>query len=230
VIANTDVARNNLRVSYPDRVDDILTVMNGVDDDPLPPSRRGGRFVIAHAGTVYLDRDPRGLFQASARVIRELSLTPADFGLSFIGDLFAVGGFPVLEVAAQEGITDYVETGPSRPHAQAMEFMADATMLITMSGSNMAAIPAKTFECARFEAWLLALSAPGSATDILLQGSGADVAAPSDVDGIAAAIRTRYLQHRDGIIPLRLADDDRLSRQGQARILLNAIEARISRG
>jgi hypothetical protein len=226
VVANTDHATRALRQIYPTRAQNIITVMNGADEDPLPPSRHGGRFVIAHAGTIYLDRDPRALFQAAARVIRELQLTPDQFGLEFIGAVGAVGGFPLHEVVQQEGLEAYVDIGPARSFAQAMEFMANATMLLTMSGNNMAAIPAKTFECVRFEAWVLSLSAPGSATAMLLDGSGADVVAPDDMDAIATAIRTRYLEHVQGVVPPRIGDDPRFSRRGQAEKLLTAIAER----
>jgi hypothetical protein len=232
VVANTELARRTLQTVYPSRRDDIITVMNGSDDDPLPPSRRGGKFVIGHAGTVYLDRDPRPLFHAAACVVRELGLTPDQFGLEFIGELEAVGGFPILDVAQQEGIANYVQTGPPRPYAQAMEFMANATMLVSMSGSNAAAIPAKTFECIRFDAWLLALSAPGSATELLLRGTSADVVDPKDANRIAQVIRERYLQYASGVLPVRIGgdggDNDHFSRRCQANVLLDAIQTRIA--
>lgn len=227
VIANTELARRQLAATYPGRASDIITVTNGADEDPLPPQRVGGRFTIAHAGTLYLDRDPRALFVAAGRVIRELGLTPDDFGLSFIGELEAVGGFPIEEVARQEGISEFVETGPLLPHTEALAFMAQATMLVTMSGMSMAAVPAKTFECIRFPAWVLALSAPGSATELLLRGTEADVVAPSDVDGIAAVIRTRYLAHRDGAVPAPVGSHPRFTRRFQADILFDALEARL---
>lgn len=227
IVANTEVARRQLSASYPARADDILTVTNGADDEPLPPQRHGGRFVIAHAGTLYLDRDPRALFQAAAQVIRKRELTPDDLTLEFIGDLEAVGGFPIEEVARAEGIMDYVRIGPSRPHSEAMAFMADATMLVTMSGSNMAAIPAKTFECVRFPAWVLALSAPESATALLLSGTDADVASPRDVASIAAIMDRRYLEHVAGVIPEAIGRDVRFSRAHQARILFDAVESRL---
>lgn len=224
VVANTEIARRQMAAAYPDRAADVITVTNGADEDSLPPQRRGGKFVVAHAGTLYLDRDPRGLFQAAAGVIRSLQLTPAEFGLAFIGELEAVGGFPIEEVARAEGIADYVETGPLRPYAEAMRFMADATMLVTMSGSNMAAIPAKTFECLRFPAWVLALSAPGSATEQLLEGTSADVAATGDVDRITRILRHRYEEHRRGVAPGAIADAQRFSRRYQAGLLLDALE------
>ncbi|MGI8510467.1 MAG: hypothetical protein ACR2MQ_14190 [Gemmatimonadaceae bacterium] len=228
VIANTELARRQLVATYPRRASDIITVTNGADEESLPPQRVGGRFVIAHAGTLYLDRDPRALFVAAGRVIREFGLTPGEFGLSFIGELEAVGGFPIHEVARQEGISEYVETGPPLPHAAALAFMSQATMLVTMSGTNMAAVPAKTFECIRFPAWVLALSAPGSATELLLEGTEADVVAPSDADGIAAAIRGRYLAHRGGAIPAPIGESQpRFSRRFQANVLFDALDARV---
>ncbi len=227
IVANTEVARRQLAATYPTREDDIIVVTNGSDEDELPVQRRGGRFVIAHVGTLYLDRDPRALFQAAAEVIRKHALTPDDISLEFIGELEAVGGFPIREVAEIEGISDYVKTGPSRPYRDALAFMADATMLVTMSGSNIAAIPAKTFECVRFPAWILALSEPGSATAMLLAGTGADVASSGDAVGIAAIIERRFKEHRAGVHPEPIGHHARFSRKHQADILFEALGARV---
>jgi len=229
IVVNTDVARAQMAATYPLRSRDIVTVTNGGDDELLPVVENRTRFVIAHAGTVYLDRDPRALFEAAASVIREHSLTPDDLTLEFIGELEAVGGFPIQEVARAEGIQDYVRVGPPRSHRDALEFMASATMLVTMSGSNMAAIPAKTFECVRFPAWVLAISAPGSATELLLEGTGGDVAAPGDAAAMAEIISRRYQEHRAGVVPEPIGSDVRFSRRHQAGILMDALEARVGK-
>ena len=227
VVANTELARRQMVERYPDRASDILTVMNGADDDPIPAPSRSCRFTIGHAGTVYLDRDPRALFAAAARLVQERSLTPDQFALSFMGDIEAVGSYPIDAVARELGIRDYVEFVPAGPHQAAMEFQAAATMLLVMSGTNMAAIPAKTFESGRFPAWLLALSARGSATAMLLEGTGADVAEPGDADTILCALRRRYDQFVAGERPKPIAADPRFSRREQARILFDAIEERV---
>ncbi|HEX6533143.1 MAG TPA: hypothetical protein VF041_01015 [Gemmatimonadaceae bacterium] len=230
VVANTEPAREALGRRYPSARERLIAVMNGSDDDPLPPSRRGGRFTIGYAGTIYDSRDPRNLFRAAARVIEALALTPADFGIDLIGAFDRPGELPVGELARREGIADYVTIGPARPHARAMEFLAQATMLVTFPGWNTITIPAKTFECVRFDAWLLSLSERGSATDLLLRGTAADVVPPDDVDGIAAVIRKRVEQHRRGVHATRIANDDRFSRRGQARILLDALARFLPRG
>jgi glycosyltransferase involved in cell wall biosynthesis len=224
VVANTELARRQLVERYPDRDRDILTVMNGADDDPLPTVPPGARFTVAHAGTVYLDRDPRALFVAAARLVRARGLTPREFALSFMGDIQAVGSYPVEKLAAELGVREHVEFVPAGSHAAALEFQAAATMLLVMSGTNMAAIPAKTFESGRFPAWLLALSAPGSATAMLLEGTAADVAAPDDADTIYEVLDRRYEEFARGVRPTPIASDDRFSRRAQARILFDAIE------
>jgi len=99
--------------------------------------------------------------------------------------------------------------------------------LVSLSPEADTSIPAKIFEYARFEAWLLALANPGSATARLLQGTGADVVPPHDVEAIAAAIRARYAAFASGARPGRLRLPERLSRRTQAHRLFDEIERRL---
>jgi hypothetical protein len=222
VVANTAPAHAALVALHPDASAKTITVMNGSDDDPLPPHRDSERFVIRYAGTIYLDRDPQTLFRAAAKVIASEQLEPAQFGIDILGRFADEHRVPLLGMAAQEGIASYVSVEPPRPHREALEFLAGATMLVIFLGSNMLALPAKVFEYVRFDSWLLALAEPGSAIAQVLEGTSADVVVPQ-IDEMAAAITRRYRQHRAGVRPQRVARDDRFSRGAQARILLDAI-------
>lgn len=224
VVANTAPARDALARAYPDANERIITVMNGSDDEPLPPQRRGGRFTIGYAGTVYDFGDPQSLFRAAACVIRELGLTPDDFGMDFIGNFDEGREEWLRDTARAEGVEDFISVGPARSHDGAMEFMSQATMLVTFPGWNRVAVPGKVFECVRFDAWLLALSDAGSATDLLLRGTDAAVVPRDDIDGIARVIGDRYRAHRRGEEATHIARDERFSRRLQARILLDALE------
>ena len=86
------------------------------------------------------------------------------------------------------------------------------------------AIPSKIFEYMPFDAWLLALAEPGSATHDILAGTGADVVAPDDVTGIADVLRTRIEQYRTEGPPRRPALVPECARAHQARILLDALD------
>jgi hypothetical protein len=222
IVANTEAAREALMAAYPDARHRLITAMNGSDEDPLPPSQPAPRFTVAYAGTIYLARHPRSLFRAAAQVIRELDLSPQTFGIEFLGG-DAPGPWSLLDMAAQEGIAAFVSAGPARPHREALEFLARATMLVTFPGWDSITVPAKIFECVRFDAWLLALADPGSATERLLRDTEADVVAPDDTAAVAAAIRRRYQEHRRGVCPVRAVADDRFSRHRQAQVLLDAI-------
>jgi hypothetical protein len=223
VVANTEPAREALVALHPDARAKIITVMNGSDDDPLPPHRDLGRFLIRYAGTIYLDRDPQLLFRAAARVIADLKLTPKQFGVDILGRFAAEDRLPLLGMAAQEGIADFVSVEPPRPHQAALEFLAGASMLVIFPGSNLLAIPAKVFEYIRFDSWLLAIAESRSGIGQMLSGTTADLVEPQ-LEAIAAAITIRYKDYVAGVRPVRVARDDRFSRAAQAQLLLDAID------
>jgi protein-tyrosine-phosphatase len=111
-----------------------------------------------------------------------------------------------------------------------MEFLADATVLLSLPQDSDMAIPSKIFEYMQFDAWILALAAPGSATELLLRHSGSDVVSPDDVQEIAGVLQSRYRQYRQGQRPSRLAQHSRYSRREQAKLLFDAIERCIDGG
>jgi hypothetical protein len=222
-VVNTQPAREAMRVVYPEIRAPIIAAMNGHDEEEVPRVARGRRFTLAYAGSIYLDRDPRLLFRAAARVVRELGLRPEDFGIEFIGNAESYGGVPVSEMARQEGLEGYVTVGPHRPRRAAMEFLAHASMLVSLPQDSDMAIPSKIYEYTLYDAWLLALAHRGSAVEMVLRGSGADVVSPDDVDGIAQVLRERYRQHAAGVRPEPLASGGRFSRREQAAVLFDAI-------
>jgi hypothetical protein len=104
-----------------------------------------------------------------------------------------------------------------------MEFLAHATMLVSLPLGDNLTIPAKIFEYLRFDAWVLALAEPTSATGLLLELTAADVVAPNDLDGIVAVLRKRYREHAAGVRATRVAAEGRFSRRAQAEVLLDAM-------
>ena len=224
VVANTQGHANALRARYPSARHRIIAVPNGCDDDPLPQTRRDQRFVLAYTGTIYLDRDPSPLFRAIAQVVRELGLTPDDLGLELMGNVTIFRDRWVPDLAAEAGIAEFVRIRPPGSRREAQELQAQATMLVLLPQDSDLAIPAKTFEYLRFEAWLLALTTSDSATAELLSGSPADVVSPDDVGEIARVIRKRYEAFRSGARPEAIGRDPRYSRRTQAEVLFTAVE------
>jgi glycosyltransferase involved in cell wall biosynthesis len=224
VVANTEAATAALRGLYPARAERMITVMNGSDEEPLPPATRDGRFVMAYAGNIYWDRDPRPLFRAVARVVRDLALTPAQFGVHFMGFVGEYDGVTLEQIAAEEGIGGYVRLTPPSPRADALRLLASASMLVSLPQDSVLALPSKIFEYSRFDAWLLALAEAESATATLLHGTSADVVDPADVEAIADAVRRRCLEHAAGVAPRAVDAEGRFGRARQAAILLDRLD------
>lgn len=224
VVLNTEAARREIAARYPSLAGRFTTVMNGADPIEIPAGvTPGRRFTLAYAGNIYVGRDPTTLFQAVARVVRELGLSPAEIGLEFMG-----GGeyarSAVLAAAAAAGITAFVTIVPRQPHREALAFLARAPMLVGLPQHADLAIPAKLFEYVQFDAWLLVLADANSATEVLLRGTRADVVRPTDVDGIAERVKCRYQQYCRGERPVAVNADGSFDRRRQAELLFDAIQ------
>ena len=221
---NTESACDALRDAYPEHAAKIHVVRNGSDDEPLPPPRRDGCFRIRFAGSIYMDRDPRMLFRAARRVITELGLTPAQFLIEFTGQANQYQGRPTIQLAADEEIADFVRIRGQVPRKRALEFLAGATVLLSLPQGTEFAIPAKIYEYVRMPAWLLTTASANSATAHLLHGTEADVVEPSDLDGMTRVLRHRYEQFTNGVQPLPVGRDGRFDRSVQVQAFLGLIE------
>lgn len=225
IVTNTTPAAQAMQQLYPASASRIITVMNGFDDEPLPPPRAEKRFLMAYAGAIYTNRNPRLIFRASARVIREFGLTPADFGIEFMGQVAELHGMPLEAIAQDEGVGDFVRLHPPAPRRVALEFLASAAVLISLPQDVETAIPSKVFDYMRHHAWLLALVETGTATELVLRGTDADVVAPNDLEGLTSLLRDRYLQFRKGLRPTPIAARAaQLSRRAQAEIFFGALD------
>src|SRR2546430_13483651 len=223
VVANTDPLRIAMQRLYPTARGRIVTVLNGCDEEQMPSSPATRRFTIAYAGSIYIDRNPRIVFRAAARVVRELGLTADQFGLDFIGSVDSFSDVPLDVIAQEEGLAGYVRTRAALPRRQALALLAQATMLLSLPQDFPVCIPSKLFEYMQFDAWLLVLARRDSASELLLRGTAADVVEPEDLDRISQVLRTRYSQFATGARPRRVAADGRFSRRAQARVLFDAL-------
>ena len=225
IVMNTERARDDMRRRYPEAADRIVVVRNGSDGEALPSVVASERFSIRFAGSICLDRDPTMFFRAASTVVRRLGLTPKEFAIEFIGTVDEIGGRTVREIAAAEGVAEFLELGGSIPRDAAMRFLAGATVLLNLPQDSDLCVPAKIFEYVRFNAWMLVLASDASATADTLRGTTADIVDPNDVDAMAAVIERRYTQHARGERPVAIGHDGRFDRAHQARLLLEYVGA-----
>jgi glycosyltransferase involved in cell wall biosynthesis len=224
VTMNTDPGREAMQALYPDFAERFTTIRNGCDDDVMPALRRDGVFRIRFAGSIYIDRDPRLLFRAAARVVAALRLTPEQFLIEFVGEVDRYAGTSTITIAEEEGVAQYVRVGGPLRRKEVLEFLGAATVLLSLPQDSAYAIPAKIYEYMKAGAWMLVLAPPHGATARLLENTEADVLDPADVDGMARAIRLRFEQFARGELPKPVGRDGRFDRRAQSEALMNLIE------
>ncbi len=225
VVANTAPMRDQLCASHPGAASRIIAVPNGYDEETPPPEQAGSLpFTIAYAGTIYLDRDPGPLFRGAARAIAELGVTPTEFSIQFMGDVQEFNGVPVAQLARDAGVADYVQLHPPRSRSEALDFLASASMLVQLPQDSDMAIPAKLFEYMRYNAWVFVLAEPGSATELLLQGTDVDIVAPGDLAGISSVLVRRFNDYASGLRGTCLSAHERFGRKALATTLFEAVE------
>jgi hypothetical protein len=136
----------------------------------------------------------------------------------------AYGGVPLATIARESGLGDYFEALPMRPRAEALEMLRAAAMVVVLPQQHVHSIPGKVFEYVQLQAWLLVLSETGTATELVLRHSGADVVAPDDVDGLRRVIVRRYRDRQAGARPVPINSNGRFDRGRQAALLLDALD------
>jgi len=221
-VVNSAPLGDAMRARYPNAR--IIDVPNGYDDEILPRDVPRNRFVIAYAGTIYLDRDPRTLFEALATVVAARGLRPSQIGIEFLGHIGNIDGTTLEQRAQAAGVADFVRVRPARPRSEALTFLAGSSLLVMLPQDADMAIPGKIYEYMRFDAWMLALAEPESATARLLQGSTAHVVSDSDIAGIAAVIDQCYVRFLAGERGTPVAVDTRFSRATRGKEFFDALE------
>lgn len=225
VVVNTDSCRQLMADRYPALSDRFLTVMNGADSDVAAPSvAPGTEFIISHTGSLYSGRDPRILFRAVAAVVHRLHLQPGDLRIHFMGD-DVYEGRPLRTLASECGVEPFTVCEGRRPRAAALELIRTSAMVVLLPQQHVHSIPGKVFEYVQLPAWPLILADRGTATELLLRDTGADVISPTDLEGMAEAIARRYLAFRRGERPAPLNADGRFDRDRQTARLLDALDA-----
>jgi glycosyltransferase involved in cell wall biosynthesis len=224
VVTNTEPAAELMRRTYPGE-GPFLAVRNGSDLVRPVAGSRSGAFIVAFAGSIYLDRDPRPLFEAAARLVSRRGLTPEDLRIVLVGNVQEYDGRPVRELAASAGIADHVDLFASVPREELVAILEKASILFSLPQDSHLAIPSKIYEYAEYPAWVLAVADPQSATGELLAETGADVVEPGSSAGIFEILDRRYSDYLAGRQPRALAEDPRFLRSTQAKRLLTALKA-----
>jgi glycosyltransferase involved in cell wall biosynthesis len=203
-VFTTPSAASEYRRRYPDAAARIRVLENGYDEEsfatadlsetgrPLIP----GAVTLLHSGIVYpSERDPTQLMAALQRLHAAGAITPERLRIRFRAP---VAEDLVRRLAAEHGVTAYVELLPPVPYKAALAEMLRADGLLIMQASNCnAQIPAKLYEYMRAGRPLVCLCDPAGDTAQVLRAAGVDAIARLDDANDICDLLTRFLGASD---------------------------------
>jgi len=195
IVVTTRPHADDLARRFGDEVGDKVNVIsNGYDEadfESLPAPRANGRFRLAHVGQLNADHRGPASFLQALRHCLDRGLLPADSEVAFIGAGPMAEGGELQRMADGLGLGAVVSIERHVPYRQALERMMSAAALLLLQPGDALhmQIPSKAFEYLRSGRRILALAPARSATAALMgRHAGVEVAAPADVDEIAAKL------------------------------------------
>jgi glycosyltransferase involved in cell wall biosynthesis len=205
------------------------TIPNGVDHADVP--RNGSapprdRFRLSFVGTLYGPIDLAPVMAALAQLVRDRVIDPGRFELRIVGNQWIPGFAAPDGIATEE--TGYVS------HERAIAEMQAATALLLFVPEESLAPSGKVFEYLAAERPVLCVTRPDNLAAQLVEDWDAGVAAaPSDVPGIATALRSLYERWEADGLPAPSGIRERVlarySRRELTRRLAAALDAATAR-
>jgi glycosyltransferase involved in cell wall biosynthesis len=202
----------------------VATIENGCDFEDFDglEYRRGDRFRITHTGGFISRRDARPFFEALARA-------EGDPVARFVGGVRVVDG-PMLD---ELELGDRLEIVPFQPHDRVVALQRDSdALLLLLADAGEAGrkiISAKVYEYLSADRPILAAVPPDGEAAALIRETGAGVVvAPTDVDGMAAALGEFARRWRENELEApALSDEQRagLSRRERAERLADILRS-----
>jgi glycosyltransferase involved in cell wall biosynthesis len=223
IVAASDAIAAEARTLEPRGV--VLPILNGADFDDFAglEYRRGERFRITHSGSFFGKRDPRPFLQALAGS----GLT--DVVARFVGDFRSSD----REWADGLGLGDRLELHEYVPRRRSLALQRDSDALLLLipdaGGRGKGVLSGKLFEYLAAERPILAAVPPdGAAAELVRETNAGIVAAPDDVEALAAALRTLHDAWAAGTLDgarLSAADRERLGRGARVEELAELLRS-----
>ena len=217
---------------YPEVRERIATITNGFDPDDFAGVERAAHegFVLAYVGTFQGTVRPDALLEAIASLREQGAAVMDDLHVRLVGALDPETG----EAIEARGLAGLVERVGYVPHAEAVREMCSADVLFEVRGperESAGMIPGKLLEYLASGTPVLALLARESvAAEILARAGAAEIVAPDDVTGVAAALERLHARWRDGTLPV--SDPDVAAEFDRSRLVARYSEIleRVIRG
>jgi hypothetical protein len=203
ITANLAIQRELTR-HYPD-AENILPVSQGYDEEDFAGYQpvHSDIFTIGYLGSLSPDCDPEPFFAALRVLIDQGKIPPEKVRFVFVGLPVAldlkrlIGRYQLSQVTEQRGYLS---------HADSLNQMSKASLLLLITSSDPLVFPAKVFEYLRLGKPILGIvPKEGELARFLDEMKSGKVVSPEDLEGIQKALLSYYSDHQKDEISLKVS-------------------------
>ncbi len=170
IIANTDSLKEQMDARYPELKARIMVLPNGYDAEDfkdIPEIRLPQeKFVISHAGFLYLKRDPVALLKAIEIIKEKYPKFSSVIQFHHIGNINL--DYDVEKYCRKKGIEENVILAGQMSHKKCLGYLAASDVLLIIQPGTRSQIPSKLYEYIYLDKPVLAVTEKDSALGRLL--------------------------------------------------------------
>lgn len=193
VIANTEELRQDFLNRYsflsPAR---IHTITNGIGSLYAMQTPKRERFTITHAGTLYLNRNPKKFLMAVRDIVAETHIPENQIQVNFVGSLTIKDDEELASLMTDKHLIRIVQSIPQVSHDKALEYQSMADVLMLIQPNFPLQVPRKLYEYLAFQRPILAITEEDGATASIIRRAGVGIVVGNEVSEIKAAIMKLY--------------------------------------
>ena len=178
----------------------FVHIPNGFDSSDYPEHdiqkraqrKRGEKFVMTYAGSLYGPRNPKNFFSAIDLLIERKLIDPTNVLLRFVGRF----GAEIHDMFDAPSIKAMIEKLEYVPHSRAVELVTDSDALLLIVDDIPSVehiVPGKVYEYLGAMRPLLAIAPPdGAIGELLNETHGGEAIGQKDIEGQARVIQKFY--------------------------------------
>jgi glycosyltransferase involved in cell wall biosynthesis len=189
----------------------------------------GSKLVLVYVGTIYASQTPRPIVESLARLRAAGVYTADELEVKFVGRLENEEGKQLKSVIEELGMDDVITSSPQVPHADALRFVASASVGIAMAEQLPTQIPAKMYEYIALRRPVLALADDGVTRDLVIENRLGYVCDRQGLDEALTALIAQWRSDRLAVFdPALEAAAQRYDMANIAKDLLDEIRSDVA--
>jgi glycosyltransferase involved in cell wall biosynthesis len=191
IVANTEQLKEEMLERYPDRIDSMMVLPNSFDPmnfiDLPKLSLNRNKLIIAHAGFLYLGRDPIDILNALSDLIKNKIDIAQQIEFHQIGKIQLE--YDLNEKTTEMMIEKQVVNAGQMDHRQCLGYLSMADVLILIQPNTNTQIPSKLYEYIYLEKPIISVTnKDGALGRMILNNKLGMVFEPGDHKGLSTCL------------------------------------------